>query len=205
MPTNLQIPEGYMADRKGRLVPTEQVSPFDLEMDAFVRSLVEEAVTESVRIKVFKNKAFDDCYAWLDLVAEKYNRQRGGMKGNVSFSSFDGSQQIRIAVQDSLTFGPELQIAKDIIDECLNEWSEGADKKLKSVITDAFQVDQEGKLNTGRILSLRRIKIDDPRWTQAQDCISESLLVAVSKTYIRFLKKDDEGKLVSIPLDIAAV
>jgi len=32
------IPEGYMKDRKGRLVPIEQVSPFDIEMDAFVRA-----------------------------------------------------------------------------------------------------------------------------------------------------------------------
>lgn len=120
------VPEGYMKDRKGRLVPIEQVSPFDIEMDAFVRAQVKEAEEESQRIKAFKNRSFDNCYAWLDLVAEKYGRQRGGMKGNVTFPSFDGSQQITIAVQDSLTFGPELQVAKDIIDECLSEWSEGA-------------------------------------------------------------------------------
>lgn len=199
------IPEGYMADRKGRLVPVEQVSLFDIEMDAFVRAQVKEAEEESDRIRDFKHKSFDDCYAWLDLVAEKYDRQRGGLKGNVTFSSFDGSQQIRIAVQDSLTFGPELQVAKDIIDECLSEWSEGANKNLKAIVNDAFAVDQEGKLNTGRILSLRRIKIDDPRWLTAMDCISESLQVAVSKTYIRFLKKDEAGKMTSIPIDIAAV
>ncbi|WP_282677134.1 DUF3164 family protein [Serratia marcescens] len=203
--SNNTIPEGYMADRKGRLVPVEQVSPFDIEMDAFVRAQVKEAEDESERIKAFKNKSFDDCYAWLDLVAEKYDRQRGGLKGNVTFSSFDGSQQIRIAVQDSLTFGPELQVAKDIIDECLSEWSEGANKNLKAIVNDAFAVDQEGKLNTGRILSLRRIKIDDPRWLKAMDCISESLQVAVSKTYIRFFKKDSSGELNSIPINIAAV
>ncbi|MBH3230786.1 DUF3164 family protein, partial [Serratia marcescens] len=188
-----------------RLVPVEQVSPFDIEMDAFVRAQVKEAEDESERIKAFKNKSFDDCYAWLELVAEKYDRQRGGLKGNVTFSSFDGSQQIRIAVQDSLTFGPELQVAKDIIDECLSEWSEGANKNLKAIVNDAFAVDQEGKLNTGRILSLRRIKIDDPRWLKAMDCISESLQVAVSKTYIRFFKKDSSGELNSIPINIAAV
>ncbi|HEM7588909.1 TPA: DUF3164 family protein, partial [Serratia marcescens] len=41
--SNNTIPEGYMADRKGRLVPVEQVSPFDIEMDAFVRAQVKEA------------------------------------------------------------------------------------------------------------------------------------------------------------------
>ncbi|MBH1918477.1 DUF3164 family protein, partial [Serratia marcescens] len=40
---------------------------------------------------------------------------------------------------------------------------------------------------------------------KAMDCISESLQVAVSKTYIRFLKKDETGKMNSIPINIAAV
>ncbi|MBK1425910.1 DUF3164 family protein [Yersinia pseudotuberculosis] len=194
-----------MVDRKSRLVPISQVSDFDLEMDAFVRAQVAEAIEESARIKAFKSKSFDECYAWLDLVAEKYGKTRGGLKGNVTFASYDGSEQIRIAVQDSLTFGPELQIAKDLIDECLNEWSEGANENLRAIILDAFAVDKEGQLNTGRILSLRRIKIDDPRWHQAMEAISESLQIAVSKTYINFRQKDADGKLVNIPIDIAAV
>ncbi|MGE4799977.1 DUF3164 family protein [Yersinia alsatica] len=199
------LPEGYMLDRKSRLVPISQISDFDLEMDAFVRAQVAEAIEENARIKAFKSKSFDECYAWLDLVAEKYGKTRGGLKGNVTFPSYDGSEQIRIAVQDSLTFGPELQIAKDLIDECLNEWSEGANENLRAIILDAFAVDKEGQLNTGRILSLRRIKIDDPRWHQAMEAISESLQVAVSKTYINFRRKNADGKLVNIPIDIAAV
>ncbi len=31
---NVVVPEGYMKDRKGRLVPVSQVSAYDLEMDA---------------------------------------------------------------------------------------------------------------------------------------------------------------------------
>lgn len=199
------VPAGYMRDRKGRLVPHDQVSGFDLEMDVFVRAQVAEALEESARIKAFKSKSFDECYAWLDLVAEKYGKTRGGVKGNVTFASYDGSKQISIKVQDSLTFGPELQIAKEIIDECINEWSQGANANLQAIISDAFSVDKEGQLNTGRILSLRRIKIDDDRWRQAMEAISESLQVAVSKAYINFREKDADGKLVNIPLDIAAV
>lgn len=199
------LPEGYMLDRKSRLVPISLVSDFDLEMDAFVRAQIADALEESARIKAFKSKSFDECYAWLDLVAEKYGKTRGGLKGNVTFASYDGSEQIRIAVQDSLTFGPELQIAKELIDECISEWSVGANEKLRAIILDAFAVDKEGQLSTSRILSLRRIKIDDPRWNQAMEAISESLQVAVSKTYINFRRKDADGKLVNIPIDIAAV
>lgn len=147
----------YMKDRKGRLVPVAQVSDYDLAMDSFVREQVAAAKVKSADLSDFKQRAFDECYAWLDLVAEKYGRTRGRVKGNVTFSSFDGSEQITIRVQETLTFGPELQIAKDLIDECVTEWSEGANANLRAIIGDAFQVDKEGQLNTGRILSLRRV------------------------------------------------
>lgn len=195
----------YMKDRKGRLVPAAQVSDYDLAMDSFVKEQVAAAKVKSADLSDFKQRAFDECYAWLDLVAEKYGRTRGGVKGNVTFSSFDGSEQITIRVQETLTFGPELQIAKDLIDECVTEWSEGANANLRAIIGDAFQVDKEGQLNTGRILSLRRVKIQDERWNRAMEAISESLQVAMSKTYINFREKDKHGKLINIPLDIAAI
>ena len=202
--TNIN-PTEYMKDRKGRLVPVAQVSDYDLEMDHFVKEQVAAAKIKRDELREFKTRAFNECYAWLDLVAEKYGRTRGGAKGNVTFSSFDGSQQITIRVQDTLTFGPELQIAKDLIDECVTEWSKGANANLQAIITDAFQVDKEGQLNTGRILSLRRVKIQDERWNRAMEAISESLQVAISKTYINFREKDKDGRLVNIPLDIAAI
>ncbi|HBW5615878.1 MULTISPECIES: DUF3164 family protein [Klebsiella] len=195
----------YMKDRKGRLVPISQISDYDLAMDSFVREQVSAAKIKRDELSEFKRRAFDECYAWLDLVAEKYGRTRGGAKGNVTFPTFDGSQQITIRVQETLTFGPELQIAKELFDECVTDWSKGANANLQAIVTDAFQVDKEGQLNTGRILSLRRVKIQDERWIKAMDAISESLQVAMSKTYINFREKDKSGKLVNIPLDIAAI
>ncbi|HGO5402858.1 TPA: DUF3164 family protein [Klebsiella oxytoca] len=195
----------YMKDRKGRLVPISQISDYDLAMDIFVREQVAAAKAKNADLSEFKDRAFNECYAWLDLVAEKFGRTRGGAKGNVTFPTFDGSQQITIRVQETLTFGPELQIAKELFDECVTDWSKGANANLQAIVTDAFQVDKEGQLNTGRILSLRRVKIQDERWIKAMDAISESLQVAMSKTYINFREKDKSGKLVNIPLDIAAI
>lgn len=197
--------DDYMKDRKGRLVPVSQISDYDLAMDTFVREQVAAAKLKRDELSEFKRRAFDECYAWLDLVAEKYGRTRGGAKGNVTFPTFDGSQQITIRVQETLVFGPELQIAKDLFDECVTEWSKDANVNLQAIVSDAFQVDKEGQLNTGRILSLRRVKIQDERWIKAMDAISESLQVAMSKTYINFREKDESGKLVNIPLDIAAI
>lgn len=202
---NTQTPAGYMKDRKGRLVPEHLVEPHDLEMDAFVKLLVNQARTTQELLRKFKADSFAECYAFLELLGEKYDRKLGGEKGNVTFSSYDGSIQVQISVQNSLVFGPELQVAKELIDQCLSDWSEGANDNLKVVVNDAFDVDKEGNLNTGRILSLRRIAIDDPRWLNAMKAIGDSMLVASTKPYIRFKERDGNGKMANISLDIATL
>ncbi|MCG9624612.1 DUF3164 family protein [Vibrio mediterranei] len=203
--TDIAVPEGYLRDRKQRLIPLEQVPAHDLEMNDFVLATVAKAYEMQEQLREFKAAAFGDCHAFLDLLAEKHERKLGGEKGNVTFSSYDGTKQVQISVQDSIVFGPELQVAKDIIDECLHEWSEGANANLKAIVTDAFEIDKEGNLNTGRILSLRRISIDDERWQQAMKAIADSILVASTKPYIRFKERGDAKKMVNISLDIAAL
>lgn len=199
------IPEGYLKDSKGRLVPLETVDEWQLEQDAMVRNLHRLAIAQQQSLQEFKRYAYAECYAFLDLLAEKYGRSRGGAKGNVTFTSYDGQLQVKICMKSNIQFGPELQIAKGIIDECFHRWSEGADPNLRAVINDAFEVDKEGNLNTGRILSLRRLKIDDSEWLRAMTAIADAILITGSKSYINFLGRNAEGKLISIPLDLAAL
>ncbi|ODR86722.1 DUF3164 family protein [Shewanella xiamenensis] len=199
------VPEGYMLDSKGRLVPIETIDDWHLEQDAMVKNLHQLALAQQHALREFKRFAYAECYAFLDLLAEKYGRNRGGAKGNVSFTSYDGQLQVKICIKSNIQFGPELQIAKGIIDECFHRWSEGADPNLRAVINDAFEVDKEGNLNTGRILSLRRLKIDDEQWLRAMTAIADAILVTGSKSYINFLARNDEGKLVNVSLDLASL
>ncbi|HDL4342987.1 TPA: DUF3164 family protein, partial [Mannheimia haemolytica] len=67
------------------------------------------------------------------------------------------------------------------------------------------EVDKEGNLSTAKILSLRRVEIDDARWNQAMTAISDSVQVIGSKGYIRFYKRDENGKYQPISLDMAGV
>jgi hypothetical protein len=66
-------------------------------------------------------------------------------------------------------------------------------------------VDKQGKVDTKRILGLRRLDITDDEWQRAMEAISDSVTVAVSKEYIRLYQRDDEGNYHQLALDIAAV
>jgi len=113
---------------------------------------------------------------------------------------------VQRAIAESLVFDERLQVAKELIDQCIHEWSEGARVEIRALINDAFQVDKEGRVNTGRILGLRRLDIKGEKWEQAMKAISESLQVAGSKTYFRVYERiGDTDQYRPIPLDIAAL
>ncbi|MGT3004393.1 DUF3164 family protein [Pasteurella multocida] len=195
----------YWKNIKGNLVPDEMVKEIDKERDCLVRNFVEQAIEKQKEVRAFKTQVFDDIGAFIQLSAEKYDVQLGGRKGNVTLVSYDGEYKLMIAVQDRLTFDERIQAAKQLIDECLHEWSADARPELRSVINDAFQVDREGNLNTARILSLRRVEIQDERWTKAMQAISDSIQIVDSKDYVRFYKRDENGNYQQISLDMARV
>ena len=69
-----------------------------------------------------------------------------------------------------------------------------------------FQTDKEGKINTGRVLGLRRLEIRDPKWQSAMDAIADSMQTVGSKPYVRFYKRSEAtGEYLPIILDVAGV
>ena len=180
----------YMRDRKERLVFLDQVKPTDKIEDDLVRRVLGYADDLSARIARFKGHCFDDIGAFMALLAEKYDTTVGaGTKGNMTFTSYDGTCKVQVAVADRLTFGPELQVAKALIDQCLAEWMEGSRAELRALIERAFQTDKAGQVSREAIFSLRRVEIDDDRWRKAMEAIGDSIRIEGSKTYLRFYRR----------------
>jgi len=201
-----EIPAGYMMASDGSLVPESKVKPQHKLEDQMVREFTERAATIHDQLTTFKREALDRSNAFLDLLAQEYEVRRGGKKGNVTFRSYDGTLEMQIAVGESLSFGPELQNAKALIDSCIERWSEGTNDNIKVLVDHAFQVNKVGRIDTQRVLSLRRLDIDDAEWTRAMDAIGDALRVHDSTTYLRFYRRDPEsGARRPIPLDLAAV
>ncbi|OOF86736.1 sulfate transporter [Rodentibacter ratti] len=196
----------YWRDAKGNLTPDELVKEIDKERDALVLEWIEKGKKVSQAIGEFKGGAFADIQAFIELSAEKYKAKVGGTKGNVTLLSYDGKYKIQRAINDHLQFDERIQAAKVLIDECLSEWSEGSRPELKALIERAFDVDKEGNLNTSRILGLRRVDIQDERWQNAMQAISESVQVVSSKAYVRLYERVGESdQYVPIALDVAGV
>ncbi|BFU64740.1 DUF3164 family protein [Rodentibacter abscessus] len=196
----------YWRDAKGNLTPADLVKDIDKERDALVREWIDKGKAIRREISEFKGGIFGDIQAFIELSAEKYQAKVGGTKGNITLFSYDGKYKIQRAINDHLQFDERIQAAKVLIDECLSEWSEGSRPELKALIERAFNVDKEGNLNTSRILGLRRVDIQDKRWQNAMQAISESVQVVSSKAYVRLYERVGESdQYVPIALDVAGV
>lgn len=199
-----EMKEQFLEDAQGRLVPIAAVKPIDLKRHETVTSIMADTFRERDRLVEFKKSI------WLrvqDFLAESAKdsgaRKFGGTKGNVTLTSFDGRFKVMVAVNDTIQFNEKLQVAKQLIDKCIANWSKGANENLRAIVDDAFNVGKSGLVSTSRVLGLRRLDIKDATWKKAMDAITESMQVASSKTYMRFYERQEDGSYRQIPLDVA--
>lgn len=204
--TEKTIHPGYWEDANGALIPTSKIKEIDKDRHRVVTQLVEQAKVESSRLMAFKTTAMQDVNDFIERSLKAYDVKHGGKKGNVTLISFDGRYKIIRQMQESIVFDERLQAAKALIDECIQTWSKGSSLNLRVLVNDAFQVDQQGKISTSRVLGLRRHDIDDEKWVMAMKAINDSMQVASTKPYIRFYERDDRsGDYFPVSLDVAAV
>jgi hypothetical protein len=205
MMKEINIPEGYKENAIGHLVPVESIKEIDLTRDDFVRSVVQQATKVAEAMAQFKKQLAGDMQAFLELSAEKYGVFLGGSKGNLCLVSFDGRFKVQRDVSERIDFDERLQAAKALVDECLREWTKDSGAEIRTLIEDAFQVDRKGRINTKRILSLRKLKIEDPTWQRAMEAIGDAVTITGSCTYYRVYERDDKGEYRQIILDFSGV
>jgi hypothetical protein len=197
--------KGYMADSLGRQVPVESVRDIDKLRDQTVWEIAQKALGMRDKLAVFKRELRADLFSYLQLSVERFGKTYGGRKGNVTLMSYDGSLKLTLAVNEHIVFDGRLQIAKSIIDGCINRWAEGSRSGIRALVNSAFYVGKAGNINTARIPGLRRLDISDPEWKQAMEAITESVQVSGSKEYLRVYTRGENGEYKQVALDVAAL
>jgi hypothetical protein len=193
----------FMTDAKGSFVPLSLVKPQHKLEDETVRKIMGNAVALSAQIGRFRGHTMTDLGGLDALIAQEYNAKIGGAKGNRTYQTIDGLMKVQVQVAELIDFGAELQVAKTIIDECLNEWSIDSRPEIQSIVTRAFNTDKEGKINRSEIFMLMRHQIEDRRWQRAMEAIRDAMRVTGSKEYVRFYTREkitDAWQAVTIDL-----
>ncbi len=210
----VKIPDGrtvidgktYMSNGKGGFQPIETIKAQHLIEDETVRKILTYAVDLSDQVRRFKEHTFDDIGAYEAILAQEYDTRLGGMKGNKTLHSVDGLFKVQVQVADHFDFGPELQIAKELVDECLNEWASDAGPELRTIVTNAFRTDKAGQINRSEIFMLLRLDITDKRWVRAMGAIKDAMRIIGSKTYVRcYRRAHHDAQWLPVSIDLAKV
>lgn len=200
------VPEGFMQDHRGALIPVDIVKEVDVLRDQLVKEIVDKADALSKVLAEFKLKAMDDVAAFVSLSAGKYGVKLGGHKGNVSLVSYDGKYKVVRSINEYIKFDERLEAARALLDECLKQWTSEASDNLRKLVNFAFTVDKTGAVSTARIMGLLRVDIRDENWKKAMEAIKESFQVTGSKSYIRIYRRvGGTDKYEQINLDLASL
>ena len=140
MENKQEVPEGYMRNSRGGLDPIDMVKEIDKLRDQMVKEIVVESMAESKRLQSMKQKFFETISSFVDLSAEQYGIQYGGKKGNMSFLSYDGEYKVLVSINENVVFDERLQIAKQLIDDCISDWAKDSRSEIKALVQDAFYV-----------------------------------------------------------------
>lgn len=199
-------PAGYMRNAAGHLVPTEQVREQDLLRDEVARELAFQALSLHVALKAFKARALADVADLVRIAGERYDVKLGGKKGNVSISSYDGKYKVCRQVAERIAFTEELEAAKELINACIDRWSQGANPHIRALVDRAFRTDTKGQIKTSAVLELLRLDIADDDWQRAMEAIKDSIQSTGTAIYVRVYERiGDSDQYRPITLDLAGV
>lgn len=206
MSNETNIPEGYMRNATGHLVPTDKVRDQDKLRDEVTRRLALRALQISKELADYKRLALAEIEDLIQIAADRYEVTIGGKKGNVSLASYDGRYKIVRSIADRITFGEELEAAKTLINRCIDRWSEGANDNIRALVDRAFRTDTKGQIKTTAVLELLRLDIDDAEWRRAMEAIKDSIQTTGSAVYVRVYERVGESEQYrAISLDLASV
>lgn len=204
----------FWRNAAGHLIPVDQVSDLDRMKDDLAKTLVAQAETIASGLEAFQMKSLSEMTAAKALMLETYGVKVGGARGGFSIKSFDGEVEVELAVADNISFGSELLAAKALIDTCIAGWDTDGqtDPRLRALVDHAFQVNKKGRIDTKRVLGLRKLPmkdragVPDPTWARAMEAVTDALIVDHTATYVRYYRRNPAtGRREQISLNAAAM
>ena len=218
---DVDIPE-FLINRQGYQTPVSEIEESVVIKDQIVKEKFAQMLNLREILKAFKAETFADLQAFMQLSAEKYEVEYGGVKGNVNLTTYDGKTKIQVSKQDNISYDENIHSAKTLVDEWFTEGYAEIESELiekgdadqsalktlrqqKLLIDSFFQVGKQGKISHSNMIKLRGLAIDHPKWKRAMQAITDSQQIDATTTHLRFYQRDEKGAEIHFSLDFASL
>lgn len=198
--------KGWWINQRNESVHPDLIRPNEKLKDEMVEKLIEKAKAMRKAVFEFRKAAEEDVESYFALLLQEYgmDEKSRSKKGNLTLENFSSTARVEIRIQETLTFDEKLQVAKLKVDEFLDDVTKESSPTIRTLVTKAFEVDKEGKIDAKKIFALKSYDISDPRWVEAMGIIDESKKVSHRKPYIRFYDRESvEDSFQNIAIDLA--
>lgn len=189
-------------------IPYNRTTDFERKAERITAKLAKEAMRLNSSLKAFKTEVKQQAQSLYETFClENKVTGKGKGKGGATFYNFDRSIKIEVTVNEQISFDENtIELAKNKLDEMLNDGLAAAKDFIKPLVMDAFKT-SGGKLDTKRVLGLRRYadRVTDPRYAEAMKLIDKAIRNPKSKEYFRVWVKDDAGQYQDIQLNFSAI
>lgn len=193
-------------DEAGNTIPFARTTKYERAAEASVFTIASQAKKLHDGLSEFKEHVRAEAERLYELFT-KENGQIGKGKGSATFFNFDRSIKVAVKVNDQITFDENtLELAKNKLDELINDGLEGAKDFVKPLVMDAFH-QTNGRLDTKRVLGLRRYadRIKDSRYAEAMALIDKSVRRPSSREYFQVWVRDENGEYQDIQLNFGSI
>jgi hypothetical protein len=200
--------DGNWINRNGKPVSPEHINKVVKKRDQVVSKIMAKALRLEGNIKKAKMDILKEVDRYLQALAKASEADMSikDSKGNITLTDYSGLNQIEVSINDLVEFDERILVAKDLIDKCLNKWADGANENIRSIISEAFNTDKQGKINKFMIIRLTKIEIKDPDWKKAIGLIIDSMNVRGTRQYVNLrTRESSDDRYRTINLNFSSI
>lgn len=197
--------EQLWKDETGMQIPYARVSGYERKAERVLSKVAKDAIRLNAALASYKDSFRQEAQELYELFLKENGGKVG--KGNATFYNFDRSLKVEVSVHDQISFDENLiNLAKQKLDEVLNEGLDGAKDFIKPLVMDAFNT-SNGKLDTKRVLGLRRhaSRIKNAHYDEAMALIDKAIRRPSTREYYRVWVRDDKGEYKSVDLNFSSI
>ncbi|RYF25163.1 MAG: DUF3164 family protein [Flavobacteriales bacterium] len=194
-------------DESGSVIPYNRTTKYERSAERVTATLAKEAMRLNAGLTAFKQRIKEEALKLYEEFCKENGGKIGKGKGGASFFNFDRSIKVEVRVNEPITFDQNtIQLAKQKLDELLNDGLENAKEFVKPLVMEAFET-TAGKLDTKRILGLSKhaSRIKDERYAEAMALIAKAIRRSSTKEYFQVWVKDASGEYQDIQLNFSSV
>lgn len=195
------------ADETGTEIPYSRTTKYERQAERSLASMAKEAVKINEGLAAFKERIRQESMELYELFCQENGGKPGKGRGGATFYNFDRSIKMEVSIHDLISFDENtIELAKQKLDELLNDGLTGAKDFVKPLVMEAFNT-SGGRLDTKKVLGLKRhaAKVRQPLYDEAMALIDKAIRRPQTREYYRVWVRDERGEYQDIQLNFSAI